>query len=462
MLERFPECHRSSGIRGYCDPRVARKDRLFSARIWLALALVAGGLLLVSAPAFAARFYTWVDAQGHLHTTVIKDSDNPLEKRAEAVRRARKAAQERRAHQASPAQKESGLPPGAEAGKGAKAPSPTKGQTHPPGTVSRSGSPVAKPIVGVKTPGGRAAATSAPEPAHKPSRPVGAAGSATQKSMESSKQDSQFNLKNYPNGEDLARHGYVRDPNHRPFFSWFDALGIEHATPYQPPPDKRELESTAKADKSAASVRIHSLYTEARVLRPGMAAGIPKNANPAAIKFLGLDKTPSLFAHFKAYCCRDLSQSDVLALPADRRFEVTVTDRSPVHRFDTGTSPYRLVRLPKGGGAYDLQVRSFIHHGVFVPSLVFLSDKFRISRVVTDMVFDYVPETWYRYGFLHARVAVHPGKSERWLLIYTRKQDLKDETVVDRGGRTLSIPHKATGSLGLETVAPGTRTASLW
>lgn len=429
---------------------------MYSARLWLAIPLVAGSLLLVTDPAFATRFYTWVDAQGHMHTTVIKDSDNPLEKRAEAVRKARKAERERQAHRSSQEQKEPGRPANPPVEKQSVAPPPMKGQGLPVAPARH------KPRVGDRVPSGGSPATSAPASANASPQPAAPTDSSTQKTSASEGKDSQFNLKNYPDGEDLARHGYVRDPNHRPFFSWFDALGIEHTTPYQPPPDKKELESTARADKSATSIQTRSLYTQARVLRPGMARGIPKNANPAAIKFLGLDKTPSLFAHFKSYCCKGVSKSNELTLPPDRSFEVGLTDSSPVHRFDTGVSPYRLVRLPKGGGAYDLQVRSFVHHGVFVPSLVFLTGKFRVTRVMTDMVFDYVPENWYRYGFLHARVAVHPEKGERWLLIYTRKQDLKDETIVTHDGRSLTIPHKATGSLALEKVASGTRTASLW
>jgi len=422
--------------------------------------ILAGCLLLVSGPAFADRFYTWVDGQGHLHTTKIQEPENPIFKRAEEVKKAeqKKKSELGRKHP--------------DTSKGVKAPN---GQARP--SVSRP--PRDRESKVTSAPARRKSSVDVtdgtPGPRKKPSggsqavpasvstaQPSSAPAAHQSRAGKPSAPDDQYNLKNYPDGEDLARHGYVRDPDHRPFYSWVDAMGIEHNTPYQPPPDKQELESTGKQRKSAPPVAGHRLYTEARILRPGMASGIPSTANPAAIKFLGLDKTPSLFASFTAHCCQKLAKVNMVDLPSDRSFEVALDSHAPVHRFSTGTSPYILVKLPAGAKPYDLQLRSFIHHGVFVPSLVFMTRDFKVTRVVTDLVFDYGPETWYRYGYLHARLPVHPGRGERWLLIFSRKKDINDVTVIDQDGRSKNIHHKRTGRIGLEKVGAGVATASLW
>lgn len=436
--------------------------------------ILAGCLLLATAPAFADRFYTWVDAQGHLHTTKIQEPENPIFKRAEEVKKAeaqKKAESRKKVESRKKAENQ-------KTGRQGKEPrSASTGQISEgkPQPLHDAGPEATSAPVQVESPATAAEAAPTAQREHPVSAPAKAQTTPLSTAVRSSAPkdegpaagkhsaaDSQYNLKNYPDGEDLARHGYVRDPNHRPFYSWVDAMGIEHSTPYQPPPDKQELESTRKRAKGAGPVAGHSLYTEARILRPGMATGIPRTANPAAIKFLGLDKTPSLFASFTAHCCQKLAKVDMVDLPADRSFEVKLDEKAPEHRFSTGLSPYKLVKLPVSGKPYDLQLRSFIHHGVFVPSLVFMTRDFKVTRVVTDLVFDYSPETWFRYGFLHARLPVHPDRGERWLLIFSRKKDINDVTVIERDGQTLNIPHKGSGSIGLEKVGAGVETASIW
>jgi hypothetical protein len=70
---------------------------------------------------------------------------------------------------------------------------------------------------------------------------------------------------------------------------------------------------------------------------------------------------------------------------------------------------------------------------------------------VTDLVMDYSPETWRRRGYLEAWVPVFPGQGERWLLLYTREQDLQAQTVVETRQGPKAIPHVRFGEFGIAT-----------
>jgi hypothetical protein len=101
--------------------------------------------------------------------------------------------------------------------------------------------------------------------------------------------------------------------------------------------------------------------------------------------------------------------------------------------------------------AFVARLRSYDHNGLVIPSLAFLDQDLRPIRLVTDLVMDYSPETWRRRGYLEAWVPVFPGRGERWLMLYTREQDLQAQTVVETKQGPKAIPHVRFGEFGIAT-----------
>lgn len=62
---------------------------------------------------------------------------------------------------------------------------------------------------------------------------------------------------------------------------------------------------------------------------------------------------------------------------------------------------------------------------------------------------NYEPENWRRRGYLESWVPVFPGQGERWLVIFTRPQDLAGQTVLESGDALKVIPHIETGEIGV-------------
>lgn len=425
------------------------------------LCLAAWCLALPLSVSAKDRYFSWVDEHGQLRTTIIHEPDqpNPLEQQAEKHQQAEKgeAAAAPSAGQEGPSNPSK--TPASAASSAGKA-SPASPQTTPSDSAAtaaentpaseRATTGSAKTVSPVPSASSGQPASSSSKATISPS--VGVATASKEKAASSSKaggNDGEFNLKNYPDGDTLAKHGFVRDENHRPYFTWLDAQHNLRSTFYQPPPFKDNRVPPGKGIDGVAFNRANVLSYAA----PASGAELPKAAAPDVASVLGLNRPPKLLQAFADRCCGVLQKGDIADLPPDRDFPVNVVDGDPVYDFSTGKSRYRWVKLPADGAPYALRLRSFIHNGVFIPTLVFFDSQFRITRLITDISFDYAPERWYRYGYLQAVFPVYPAKGgERWLLVLTRKQDLHQKTVVDQEDQTPPITHTATGSLELAVV----------
>ena len=87
-----------------------------------------------------------------------------------------------------------------------------------------------------------------------------------------------------------------------------------------------------------------------------------------------------------------------------------------------------------------------------VPSLVVLAGKLEQLRLVTYLVMEFTPENWHRRGYLEAWVPAFPGQGERWLVLFTREQDLEGQTVIETRAGPEKIPHIRHGEIGLMQV----------
>ncbi|HET8849335.1 MAG TPA: MalM family protein [Marinobacter sp.] len=257
---------------------------------------------------------------------------------------------------------------------------------------------------------------------------------------------SEYTLENYPDGEELAERGNLRPGQRQPYFTWRDAEGNVRVSYYAPDGRKR---APWGSDKPPIEL------SDARVYLPngGEAAAPPvEGYDPDALAILGIEGEPeSPFLQFARHCCESLAGEDRTAWQQGREFAVRIDEGSASHEFRAGRSRYTVVALPAKEQQSDfvMRLRSYAREGVFVPSLAFLDEDFRPLRVVTELVMPFTPETWRKRGYLEAWVPVFPQRGERWLVVFTRPEDLQGQTLYDGEKGPVAIPHTPVGELGI-------------
>ncbi len=256
--------------------------------------------------------------------------------------------------------------------------------------------------------------------------------------------DAEYTLDKYPDADQLAEDGYVRPGARQPYYTWRDAQGNVRVSYYRP---ETGPDQPSGHQESATEI------TPARVYRAGDQGGVGPDADPEALAILGIEAdSPDYLEAFSRSCCRHLDTSDHDVWQEGREFAIHITEDTQVYRFHTGPSRFRILSLPgvSRRGDFIMVLRSYNRKGVFVPSLAFLDSNMVPVRLVTDLVASYQPGNWHRRGYLEARVPVFPGSGERWLVIFTRNEDMQGQTLVETEQGTLVIPHADTGELGLE------------
>ncbi|MGC8119244.1 MalM family protein [Marinobacter sp. VGCF2001] len=259
-------------------------------------------------------------------------------------------------------------------------------------------------------------------------------------------EDLEYTTENYPDGEALAKKGFIRPGQRQPYFTWRDADGIVRVSYYTP--DMR-TEEQKTGDKPPV------VLSDARVYLPGSVADhkpVPGH-DPDAFAILGIEAPENFFPEFSKTCCQALPAREFQQWQEGREFGVRFDDNSPSYNFSTGESPYRLIALPSSTfvPGFVMRLRSYAHNGVLIPSLAFLDKNLRPVRIVTDLVLDYEPENWRRRGYLEGWIPAFPGQGERWLVIFTRPEDLAEQTVIQAESMPKAIPHTPVGELGITT-----------
>ncbi|WP_246166669.1 MalM family protein [Marinobacter salinexigens] len=271
---------------------------------------------------------------------------------------------------------------------------------------------------------------------------------ASARDLEEQPQDaeSEYTLENYPDADELAKDGYVRPGERQPYFTWRDAEGNVRVSYYRP---------DVRSDIEKGLVPPPIEITQASVYYPGPEL-VPtepvEGYDPQVFELLGVENgTGNFFEQFAGSCCQGLETEGYTEWQQGREFGVDIASQSPTHQFVTGESPYHLIALSSVITRPDfvMRLRSFARDGVFVPSLAFLDRNFQPLRLVTDIVSRYEPENWHRRGFLEAWVPVFPGQGERWILVFTREEDLMTQDVIESSRGPRAIPHINQGELGL-------------
>lgn len=268
--------------------------------------------------------------------------------------------------------------------------------------------------------------------------------------------DSEYNLDNYPDANELEASGYVRPGDPLPYYTWRDAEGRFRSSYYRP---------DTRSDVEKGLIREPVTLTPASVYQASGASG-SKNVptldpdpatRPEAFALLGISTSAkSYLDQWQGACCHDLTLSDTVEWSSGREFQVEFQPDTPVHSFFSGSSAYRLVRLPDPAETRSLiiRIRSFAQNGILVPSVAFLDESLRPLRLVTDMIMDFTPESWHRQAYLEAHVPAFPERRERWLLIYTRDEDLAGQTVIETRRGPKALHHRDQGLISLTEIQP--------
>lgn len=363
------------------------------------------------------RYFTWVDEQGQVRRSPIPEEQNPVDARAEQIREQQSAAGRND-----------------KAGHAPESETTTAANSNTTETRD-AGEPVTRDNAVAQTNQART------RPHKKASGRASAEGSEKARAEFT---DSEYNRKNYPDGNELAAKGFLRDGAPLPYFTWRDAQGHMRVSHYRP---------KGKPTESQRVTENTPQLTSALVLN-GKSRQTPEKMDPDVMSVMDLKSTNTILQDWNARCCQNLAVRDSERWQSSREFQVDMTAQTDKFAFSTGESAYQLIQLPSGDEsvAFVMRLRSYIHHGVFVPTLVFLDDQLRTRRLVTDLAFKFNPETWHSLGSFQSMVPVFPGQGDRWLLVMSRKEDQEGQTMVEKDGWPTAIPHQAKGTLGIMEV----------
>lgn len=278
--------------------------------------------------------------------------------------------------------------------------------------------------------------------------------------------ESPYNRENFPDADQTLDALRTEESDKETYYIWRDAEGRMHTTPYQREKQTDEPEERGKrgeADKKKTlekplpdKVWSQSLDLNREALRQGKA----HQADPEVLDAMGIDSSRGLLSRFSEACCQGLEMTHSHPLPRNRGRGARLDTDSPEHGFETGSSHYVLIPLPDQTKKplLALRLRSFIHNGVFLPTLVFLDRDRQPQRLVTNILFDYEPERWHRHGYLEAWLPMDgPGmEAVTHILVLTRAQDLKSQTLLGKtdSSREMPVEHRMAGELELKLISP--------
>lgn len=223
----------------------------------------------------------------------------------------------------------------------------------------------------------------------------------------------------------LEGRGFARDSYDSPYYTWVGEQGRTHNSPVPAQP------RAAASSTTASSVR----YSEGRQIefersKPSlpMLDGQPTAAMQALLEG-SQARGESLYGELSVRCCGQLRDSDFSVLSAEEPRYEELDRFSPSFDFPMGRSYYAALKLPASRQSYGLRVRSFANRQVVYPSLLFLDEAKRPTRLVSDAVYQLHPETWYRYAFIEGTVQVRAERGERYVLLITTDEDRSLQTL---------------------------------
>jgi hypothetical protein len=264
-----------------------------------------------------------------------------------------------------------------------------------------------------------------------------------------------INEADFVDSEDLLQ-GNVNEDGERPFYMTMNPDGEQDVIFYSPSVMRKAIKEREYKEQ----------LSTATIFRADKAAlvAVPKRADPTALRILqgGLEKKQSFFEQFSQTCCGNLPTIELLDLSEDARVFDELNKNDTSYRFVDGTSRYALAKLPNRDQNYLIVVKTFvrnfkefgIEHGVFIPQVVFLDENMSPTRVASDIVMQSFSETWTSYGYLKAVLEVEQTAAmrERFILLYTNKDQLRRRSQVQNEEGLWDIEHMDVGSLEVSLV----------
>ncbi|WP_447747647.1 MalM family protein [Pseudomonas nicosulfuronedens] len=234
----------------------------------------------------------------------------------------------------------------------------------------------------------------------------------------------------YIDAESYEDRGFVRSENGNPYFTWVDDKGQIRNSPIT---GEQRAETFRRGGQEGSNIA----FTEGRQIDlkgrpsnlPGLdGAGEQTDAMKALLK--GSGKTlDDLYVDLQRRCCDQMGDGDFTELTSDEPRYEELNKFSPSFDFPMGKSYFVAMKLPNSQRVYGLRVRSFANHQVVYPSLLFLDEQKRPTRLVSDAVYKLNPETWYRYAFIEGTIPVRANQGERYVLLLTTDEDRSLQTL---------------------------------
>lgn len=223
----------------------------------------------------------------------------------------------------------------------------------------------------------------------------------------------------YIDSDVLEGKGYVRPGQDQPYYTWVDEQGRMRNAGVQ--------SAATQAAPRAGGAPLH--FTEGRqvefkpkaALLPGL-DGQPTAAMRALLEG-SQAQDEGLYQNLLEQCCGQLAEDAFIELSADEPRYAELNKFSPSFSFPMGRSYYAALKLPRSHLTYGLRVRSFANQQLVYPSLLFLDEAKRPTRLVSDAVYQLHGETWYRYAFIEGTVPVKAAAGERYVLLLTTDED---------------------------------------
>ena len=247
----------------------------------------------------------------------------------------------------------------------------------------------------------------------------------------------------YIDADVLEGRSFVRSEHGQAYYTWVDDQGRMHNSP---------ISQGAQHKTATASVT----YTEGRQVEFARAApvlpGLDGHPTPALQALLAgsqaRDGGP--YQDLLERCCTQIAESEFTEISVEQPRYQELGRFSPSLQFPMGRSYYAALSLPRSQHTYGLRVRSFANKQVVYPSLLFLDEAKRPTRLVSDAIYQLHPETWYRYAFIEGTVPVHAGQGERYVLLLTTDEDRALRTM-DNKPFNRPLQHAAIDPAGMQT-----------
>ncbi|RJG08576.1 DUF4124 domain-containing protein [Pseudomonas cavernicola] len=232
----------------------------------------------------------------------------------------------------------------------------------------------------------------------------------------------------YIDADVLEGRNFVRPEHGSPYYTWVDEQGRMHnsAVPEQ------GRGSVQRATGDGLPVK----YTEGRQVEfanktavlPSL-DGQPTAAMQALLAGAQGSAGDGLYQSLLDQCCGQLPDDAFTELSVQEPRYEELNRFSPSFDFPMGRSYYAALKLPRSQRTYGLRVRSFANKQVVYPSLLFLDEAKRPTRLVSDAVYQLHGETWYRYAFIEGTVPVKAAEGERYVLLLTTDEDRHLQTL---------------------------------